>query len=198
GAETGNQEARNQIGRHKATHKKYSAGAERTAGDSVTRSGTATCVRAWQPRRHTQMPAGLLVLPLRVADPSPAGICCRCFFPSLFSAPLQPSDLAVEMPDFDVAAIDELPRGADRLRVGLGLQRPVRGHAVVSVDQIDPISRHGVLLLRGRQRIGTAPSSAGSHAGTEWNPHLQCGSAKALETISGMVAASAGMHPPSW
>src|SRR4051812_35684058 len=43
---------------------------------------------------------------------------------------IQPSDFAIEQPDFHVLAIDELPGQFQRVFVGCGLDRLVRRHAV--------------------------------------------------------------------
>ena len=95
------------------------------------------------------------------------------------SPALEPPDLAIEIPNFNIAAVDELARGPQGLRVAVGVDRPVRGNTIVSIDQVGPVGQHGALpsaqdndKTTTRQRAGNEPGGAGSHAGAEWNPIL--------------------------
>src|ERR1700694_115608 len=64
---------------------------------------------------------------------------------TLFLGTRNSPDLAIEVPDFDVAAVRKLARGLQRLRVRIGLDRLLRGKALVVVYLVRPIGRHDVL-----------------------------------------------------
>jgi len=67
---------------------------------------------------------------------------------------LKPPDLPIEMPDLHVTAVDKPASGLQRFRIRVGLYGFVRRYAIVSVNDVSPIRRHGVLLLQGGQRTG--------------------------------------------
>jgi len=66
---------------------------------------------------------------------------------SLLFRTLKPADLAIEIPDLHITLIDKLARGFHGVRVGIGLDRFVRGYAIVSINQVRPIGRHELLSL---------------------------------------------------
>src|ERR1700686_2943913 len=78
--------------------------------------------------------------------------------PLLFRA-FKPADLSIEMLDLHITAIHELARGLKGLRIGVGLDGFVRRDAIVSIDHVCPIRRHGVLLLGKDNASGMKPGS---------------------------------------
>src|SRR5450631_2055023 len=84
--------------------------------------------------------------------------------PAVFFA-RKPADLAIAIPDFHIATIDKLLRGAQCVRIAVGVDRLVRGNAIVTVDQVSPIGRHDVSPFPGITR-GKAGPRAWHHAGT--------------------------------
>src|ERR1700722_7563364 len=110
----------------------------RRRGTNNPRSGfssTGKAVRAWKTPSAASDAGGVFSWLFRFID-------------VLFPSALEPPDLAIEMPDFQVAVVDELARGFQGLRVGIGLERPERRHAIVRIDQVNPIGRHDGLLPR--------------------------------------------------
>jgi hypothetical protein len=79
---------------------------------------------------------------------------------SLLFRALKPADFAIEIPDFHVTPIDKLARGFHGIRVGIGLDRFVRGYAVVSINQVRPIGRHDPLSL---PRDNARKNGSGEH-----------------------------------
>ena len=55
-------------------------------------------------------------------------------------------DLSIKMPDLDITAVDKLASGLQGLRVCFGLDRFVGCDAIISINEVSPIRRHGVLL----------------------------------------------------
>jgi hypothetical protein len=47
---------------------------------------------------------------------------------------LEPPDLAIEQPDLDIAAVQKLASGIERVGVRVGLDRFVRSYPIVSID----------------------------------------------------------------
>jgi hypothetical protein len=75
---------------------------------------------------------------------------------------LKPPDLPIKMPDLDITPVHKLPSGLQGLRVCCGLDGFVRSHAIIAIDQVSPIRRHGVLLpprynARGNGTGGRGP-----------------------------------------
>ncbi len=64
----------------------------------------------------------------------------------LFFIALQPPDLPIKMPDLDITAVYKLASGLQGLRVCFGLDRFVRCDAIISINEVSPIGRHGVLF----------------------------------------------------
>src|ERR1700737_5474723 len=86
------------------------------------------------------------------SEGSPQSTCKGEASRPLFPRVLKPPDLAVEIPDFHIAGVQELARGPQGLRVRFGVDRSVRRNAVVCIDQVSPIGRHDC-LLSPRQRV---------------------------------------------
>jgi len=72
---------------------------------------------------------------------------------SIFSR-AQAAQSSIEMPDLDITAVHKLASGLQGLRVYFGVDRFVRSYAIISINQVSPIRRHGVLLPSSRQRAG--------------------------------------------
>src|ERR1700722_1092521 len=87
--------------------------------------------------------------------------------PPSFLRSLEPADFAIEVPDLHIAAVDKLASGQQRLGVAFGFDRFVGRNAIVFIDQVGPIGRHGDLLIRREQRLAACRVGAGSHAGTD-------------------------------
>jgi hypothetical protein len=73
-----------------------------------------------------------------------------------FLCAIEPPDLAIEMPDFDIAAIDELASGLQCIRVGICIDRSVRRNPVVLIDEVGAIGPHDVLLREDNARGNNA------------------------------------------
>jgi hypothetical protein len=88
---------------------------------------------------------------------------------ALFLYALEPPDLAIEMPDFDIAALDELASGLQRILVGICIDRSVRWNPIVLIDEVGPIGPHDVLLREDNARgnnaweRGAMQEPAGTH-----------------------------------
>src|SRR3984893_14817372 len=72
--------------------------------------------------------------------------------PSFFCG-LQPSDLAIAIPAFHIAPVRELRCGLQRFGIAIGLNRLIRDDAIVSINHVSSIGRHGG-LPSPRQRPG--------------------------------------------
>src|SRR5437879_9842041 len=85
---------------------------------------------------------------------------------SLLFRTLKPADPAIEIPEFHVTPIDKLARGLHGVHVGIGLDRFVRGYAIVSINQVRSIGRHDP-LPSPRQRAEERERRTWSHAGID-------------------------------
>ena len=72
--------------------------------------------------------------------------------PSFFCG-LQPSDLAIAIPDFHIAAVRELRGGLQRFGIAICFNRLIRDDAIVSINHVSSIGGHGG-LPSPRQRPG--------------------------------------------
>jgi hypothetical protein len=103
------------------TVKNYSSEEERKGGDEVTlvmcsnleSAATSKGVRARKTPSASSDADGVF----QFSAPTP--------HQTVIPGATEPPDLAIEMPDFHVAAVDKLPRGLQGLRVGIGVDRPV-------------------------------------------------------------------------
>jgi hypothetical protein len=68
------------------------------------------------------------------SDASPALNSQKQNLKSLFFWALKPADLAIEIPDFHIAAVHKPASGRQRLRVCIGVDGFVRRYAIVSID----------------------------------------------------------------
>src|SRR5258708_3068435 len=88
---------------------------------------------------------------------------------------LKSANLAIEIPDFHITPVHNLPSGLHGLGVCLGLDWFVRRYAIGSIDLVGPIGRHIPHLPCPRQRAGERERTAWSHAGTDGTNTVQIG-----------------------
>jgi hypothetical protein len=113
----------------------------KTNGEVILPSAAAAkALKARNPRQYLRMLAGFSVsAPLDAVSFAALMLACAALrYPgapcstygyeidSLFFCTLKPPDLAIEMPDFNIAAADELACGLQCLYVGICIDRSVR------------------------------------------------------------------------